>query len=69
MTISGSGMDEVSGFKKLFYLTFSYFMPSIDTSLNLGARCQYIKYKLEDDSPELDSDLNYGVTLSAMYFI
>lgn len=48
---------------------FTYFFPSIDTAISAGARCQYIKYKSEGDAPDLDSDLNYGVTLSVMYFI
>lgn len=49
-------------------LVFSYILPSISTAINLGLRCQYISYKPEGDAAELDSDLNYGVTLSAMYF-
>jgi hypothetical protein len=50
-------------------LVFTYFVQSFNTAISTGARCQYIKYKSEGGAPDLDSDLNYGVTLSAMYFI
>lgn len=49
-------------------IVLSYYFPSLDTALNLGVRCQYLKYYKEGDSPELGSDLNYGATLTAMYF-
>ena len=49
-------------------LVFSYYIPSFDTAINLGFRCQYIKYNKEGDAPDLGSDLNYGSTLSVMYF-
>lgn len=48
-------------------LVFSYFFESINTSLNLGTRCQVIKYKNAGGAPKLDYDLNYGVTFSALY--
>lgn len=49
-------------------LNFSCYLDSINTAINLGARCQVIKYLDTGDAPKLDYDLNYGLTLSAMYF-
>lgn len=49
-------------------LALSYLLDSINTSINLGARCQYLKYMEEGNAPGLSYDLNYGITLSAMYF-
>ena len=49
-------------------LNFSYYLDSISTAINLGARCQVIKYLDKSDAPRLDYDLNYGLTLSALYF-
>lgn len=49
-------------------LVLSYYIDSINTAVNLGARCQVIKYLDAGDAPKLNYDLNYGLTLSAMYF-
>lgn len=50
-------------------LVLSYIFDSISTAINLGARCQVIKYLDTGDAPKLDYDLNYGLTLSALYFL
>lgn len=59
---------DYTGYGNNSSITFSYFFPTVDTALNLGARCQYIKYKSKDNTPDFGSDLNYGITFSAIYF-
>lgn len=49
--------------------TFSYYFPSIDTTLSLGGRFQVIKHLESGDSPTLANDYFYGVTLSVIYRI
>lgn len=49
-------------------INFSYFFDQISTAVTLGARCQVIKYLDTSDAPKLDYDLNYGLTLSGIYF-
>ncbi len=58
---------EYNGIGNNTSLVFSYFFSSISTSINLGGRCQVIKYLDSGSAPKLGYDLNYGLTLSALY--
>jgi len=59
---------EYNGIGNNTSLVFSYYIPSIDSSISIGGRCQYLKYFNQSESPEIGSDLNYGITLSVMYY-
>jgi len=58
---------EYNGIGNNTSLVFSYFFSSISTSINFGGRCQVIRYLDSGSAPELGYDLNYGLTLSALY--
>lgn len=50
-------------------LSFTYFLQEINTSFSLGGRFQVLKHFEEGNSPALDNDYFYGITLSAIYYI
>jgi len=71
---SGTNVFEDGGSEEKYHcvgnnsnVSLAYFIPAINTAIIFGGRFQVLKNFSEGDTPDLDNDYFYGITLSAMY--